>query len=170
MLIPNSPCINLLVHSILALCRYRKFKHMYLLPLQELRIEECQEMFIFVSSIWKGKELYCSQTYFEKTQVTLCTGAFLYVHYSFLLISNKLCDLSLLHWVGGRGVAVRWEIFTALHSFTNIAVKTVYCTGDWFKSPSHQIRSAWRWYGWTVSPGYKKIVDGKQNLKLASIF
>ncbi len=28
----------------------------------------------------------------------LCTGAFLYVRYSFLLISNRFCDLSLLHW------------------------------------------------------------------------
>ncbi len=26
------------------------------------------------------------------------TGAFLYVYYSFLLISNKFCDSSLLHW------------------------------------------------------------------------
>jgi hypothetical protein len=34
----------------------------------------------------------------------LCTGAFLYVRYSFLLISNKFCDyLSLLHSVGGGG-------------------------------------------------------------------
>ncbi len=29
----------------------------------------------------------------------LCTRAFLYVRYSFLLISYKFCDLSLLHWV-----------------------------------------------------------------------
>jgi hypothetical protein len=28
--------------------------------------------------------------------VFLCTGAFLYVRYSFLLISNKFCALSLL--------------------------------------------------------------------------
>ncbi len=28
----------------------------------------------------------------------LCTGAFLYVLYSFMLISNKFCDLSLLHF------------------------------------------------------------------------
>jgi hypothetical protein len=34
----------------------------------------------------------------------LCTGAFLYVYYSFLLKSNKFCDLSLLRWgVGGGG-------------------------------------------------------------------
>jgi hypothetical protein len=30
------------------------------------------------------------------------TGAFLYVYYSFLLISNKFCDLILLHWVEGQ--------------------------------------------------------------------
>jgi hypothetical protein len=28
----------------------------------------------------------------------LCTGMFLYVLYSFLLISNKFCDFSFLHW------------------------------------------------------------------------
>jgi hypothetical protein len=27
----------------------------------------------------------------------LCTGAFLYVRFSFLLISNKFCDLNLMH-------------------------------------------------------------------------
>jgi hypothetical protein len=31
----------------------------------------------------------------------LCTGTFLFVRYSFLLISNKFCNLSLLNWVGG---------------------------------------------------------------------
>ncbi len=38
---------------------------------------------------------------FEIAQVRpifLCTGAFLYVPYSFLLNTNKLCDLSLQHW------------------------------------------------------------------------
>jgi hypothetical protein len=33
-----------------------------------------------------------------------CTGAFLYVHESFLLISisTKFCELSLLHWLRGQ--------------------------------------------------------------------
>jgi hypothetical protein len=63
---------------------------------------------------------YCTYFYFLNmlcvgqriVTVVLCTtGAFLYVRYSFLLIFNKLCDLSLLHsavrkiyctgWVGG---------------------------------------------------------------------
>jgi hypothetical protein len=35
---------------------------------------------------------------------SLCTGAFLYVRYSFLLISNKFYDSSLLHWVLFRAV------------------------------------------------------------------
>jgi hypothetical protein len=35
----------------------------------------------------------------------LYAGEFLFVRYSFLLISNKFCDLTLLPWVGrgGRG-------------------------------------------------------------------
>jgi hypothetical protein len=33
-----------------------------------------------------------------------CTGTFLYICYSFLLISNKFCDLSLLHWPRGEGM------------------------------------------------------------------
>jgi hypothetical protein len=28
----------------------------------------------------------------------LCTSMFLYIRYSFLFISNKFCDVSLLHW------------------------------------------------------------------------
>ncbi len=36
-------------------------------------------------------------------RIVLCTGAFLYAGYSFLLISNKFCDITLLHWKGGRG-------------------------------------------------------------------
>ena len=35
---------------------------------------------------------------------SLCTGAFLYVPYSFLLISNKFCDLSLLHCVQSKSI------------------------------------------------------------------
>jgi hypothetical protein len=46
-------------------------------------------------------------------------GAFLYVRYSFLLISNKFCDLSLLILGGGGG---GWgqcgKIFTALCSLS----------------------------------------------------
>jgi hypothetical protein len=38
------------------------------------------------------------------THLFLCTGAFLYVRYSFLLIYNKFCDLSLLHWPLFQGV------------------------------------------------------------------
>jgi hypothetical protein len=34
----------------------------------------------------------------------LCTGAFLYVRYIFLLISNKFCDFGLLHWPMFMGV------------------------------------------------------------------
>jgi hypothetical protein len=34
-------------------------------------------------------------------RIKLCTGAVLYVCDSFLLISNKFCDLSLLQWGGG---------------------------------------------------------------------
>ncbi len=54
--------------------------------------------------------------------LSLCIGAFLCVHYSFLLISNNFWDLSLLHWrgdiemcEGGRGSTAR----------------KIYCTGPW---------------------------------------
>jgi hypothetical protein len=37
------------------------------------------------------------------TIIVLCTVAFLYAGYSFLLISNKFCDFTLLPWKGGMG-------------------------------------------------------------------
>ena len=51
--------------------------------------------------------LYNGTVALRETQF-LCTGAFLYVPFIFLLISNKFCDLCLLHWplfrdVGGGG-------------------------------------------------------------------
>jgi hypothetical protein len=57
----------------------------------------------------------------------LCTGAFLYVPYSFLLISNKFCGLSLLHW--------------QLHCR---AVRKRYCSAP---SPPHQICHEVHWKG-----------------------
>jgi hypothetical protein len=53
----------------------------------------------------------------------LCTGAFLYACYSFLLISNKFCDLSLLHW----------PLFRAVQRCGGggggSAIRKIYCTG-----------------------------------------
>ena len=46
-------------------------------------------LFFKVNSLCFGMKVYINY---------LCTRAFLYVCYSFLLISNKFCDLSLLHW------------------------------------------------------------------------
>ncbi len=67
----------------------------------------------------------------------LCTEAFLYLCYSFLLIFNKFCDLSLLHWVRGGGGgwgAVRLENLLHLGSPTpcggwGSAVRKMCCTG-----------------------------------------
>jgi hypothetical protein len=55
-------------------------------PLQNLR----NAIFLFYRGIFRIFRYY------------LCTGALLYVRYSFLLISKKFCDLSLLHSVGGQ--------------------------------------------------------------------
>jgi hypothetical protein len=44
----------------------------------------------------------------HEMNIFLCTGALLYVRYSFLLISNKFCDLSLLLWVGEGGGGLFW--------------------------------------------------------------
>jgi hypothetical protein len=41
----------------------------------------------------------------ENVLYPLCTGVFLYVRYCFLLISNKFCDLILLHWPLLRAVS-----------------------------------------------------------------
>ncbi len=57
----------------------------------------------------------------------LCTGAFLYIRLSFLLINNMFCGLSLLHWslfrvvkrCGGGGSVVR----------------KIYCIGPWKLAP-----------------------------------
>jgi hypothetical protein len=40
----------------------------------------------------------------EKRLITLCSGVFRYVRYSFPSTSNKFCDLSLLHWPLFRAV------------------------------------------------------------------
>jgi hypothetical protein len=52
----------------------------------------------------KGHLLMDTVAFTTSVQIyILCTGGFLYVRYSFLLISNKFCELSSLHWVGGGG-------------------------------------------------------------------
>jgi hypothetical protein len=61
------------------------------------------------------------------------TGAFLYVPYSFLLISNKCCDLSVLRctvqggikmWGGGaqcgKKNALHWALEAHVHKTTNV--------------------------------------------------
>jgi hypothetical protein len=44
------------------------------------------------------QKVWCLSPTFVSMYVYLCTREFLYVRYSFLLSSNKFCDLSLLHW------------------------------------------------------------------------
>jgi hypothetical protein len=62
------------------------------------------------------------------TRIVLCTGAFLYARYSFLLISYKFCDLTMLPWKGGGvGRAVRKENFTALEEWGGGCVRKHYC-------------------------------------------
>ena len=53
----------------------------------------------------------------------LCTGAFLNVPYSFLLISNKFCEISLLHWpmfrdVEGGGASAVRKIYCTVYNLT----------------------------------------------------
>jgi hypothetical protein len=51
-----------------------------------------------------GAECAHQLTQSSRNRYFICTEAFIYVRYSFLLISNKFCVLSVLHWVLFRDV------------------------------------------------------------------
>jgi hypothetical protein len=71
-----------------------------------------------------GDLVECSVQEGQGTLLTiLCTGAFLYERYSFLLISNKFCHLSLLHCVG-RG---QWCKKNLLHRVPSLSPKAKLC-------------------------------------------
>ncbi len=52
----------------------------------------------YAQTLWHGVPTWVTVLIPSLASGFLCTGAFIYVCCRFLLISNKFCDLSLLHW------------------------------------------------------------------------